>query len=202
MSNAVFTIGHSTHAVEEFVRLLARHGVTRIADVRSSPYSRQNPQFNRETIALALGRAGITYVFLGAELGARSKDRACYVNGKVRYDLLAGTALFQRGLERITQDSREHVVAIMCAEKDPLECHRTILISRRLAERGVEVRHILADGGLETHDAAVARLLAELDLPDHDLFRSREEIVEEAYRKRGEAIAYADDAQTDGAGLS
>lgn len=194
MSNIVHTIGHSTHLAEEFIALLLRHQITAVADVRSSPYSRFNPQFNREAIKTALSAAGIEYVFLGDELGARSKNQSCYVNGKVRYDLLARTPLFQRGLDRIAEGAKNRRIVIMCAEKDPLACHRTILVSRHLVVRGLAVQHILGDGRLESHDDAVARLLAELRLPDHDLFRSRDEIIEEAYRWRGDEIAYTEKA--------
>lgn len=195
MSNVVYTIGHSTHTIEQFVSLLKHHDVTAIADVRSNPYSGFNPHFNREALRTALDRARIEYVFLGDALGARSRDRACYVNGKVSYELLGHTPLFQRGLHRIAHGSAKHRIAIMCAEKDPLTCHRAILVSRPLGARGIVVQHILEDGSLESHDQAVRRMLAELSLPDRDLFRTRDEIVDEAYRRRGDEIAHAGDAR-------
>lgn len=196
MSRTIYTIGHSTHSSEEFISLLVRHQIEAIGDVRSSPYSRFNPQFNREAIKAALSAAGIGYVFLGEELGARAKDRTCYVNGAARYDLLADTPLFQLGLERIIQEADVRRLAVMCAEKDPLACHRAILVSRHLIARGIIVQHILEDGRLESHDEALRRLLIELDLPDHDLFHSRDEIIDEAYRRRGDKIAYTEVAQT------
>ena len=130
--HTVFTVGHSTHALDDFLALLLRHGITAIADVRSSPYSRMNPQFNRETLHAALKGAGIAYVFLGAELGARSRDPDCYEDGKVQYDRLARTAAFQRGLARVQQGAAQYRLALMCAEKEPLDCHRTILVARHL----------------------------------------------------------------------
>lgn len=130
MLSEVFTVGHSTHSVEHFIGLLKQHDVAAIADVRSKPYSRMNPQFNRDDLKETLGERGIAYVFLGKELGARSEDQACYHAGKVRYDLLAQTDLFNRGLERVREGARSLVLALMCAEKDPLACHRTILIAR------------------------------------------------------------------------
>jgi len=197
MTKVIYTIGHSVHSIQEFVALLMRHQITAVADVRSTPYSRFNPQFNREALKSALDNAGMQYVFLGDELGARSKDRACYVNEQIRYDLLASTLPFQRGLDRIAQGAEKHRIVLMCAEKDPLVCHRAILVSRNLAARGLVVQHILEDGSLQSHDEAVNRLLAELELPDHDLFRSREEIVDEAYRQRGLEIAYTKESRKD-----
>jgi hypothetical protein len=85
----------------------------------------------------------------------------------------------------------------MCAEKDPLECHRTILVARRLIERGIMILHILPDGGIETHEQAIERLLRRRQLPSSDLFRSREEIVREAYALQGEDIAYVQASGTD-----
>jgi len=193
----LYTIGHSTHSAEKVIGLLHAHRVSAVADVRSRPYSRMNPQFNREPYSAQLKAAGIAYVFLGRELGARSEDRSCYVEGKVQYDLLAQTELFQVGLNRIIEGMTSHRVALMCAEKDPLTCHRTILVCRHLVVRGVAVEHILEDGRLESHENALSRLLGELGLPERDLFRSRDEIVEEAFSKRGQQIAYSESATSE-----
>lgn len=201
MGDVLFTIGHSTHPADKVLELLREHGVTAVADVRSHPYSRMNPQFNREAFSLQLKETGIIYVFLGRELGARSEDPRCYIDGKVQYDLLARTALFQSGLERVVQGMSSHHVALMCAEKDPLSCHRTILVCRHLVARGLKVKHILENGRLETHEDALSRLLAELRLPACDLFRSRNEIIEEAYTRRGQQIAYADLASSEEAAI-
>lgn len=187
----VFTVGHSTHLVEHFVGLLKQHDVAAIADVRSKPYSRRNPQFNRDDLKETLGERDIAYVFLGQELGARSADKACYHAGKVRYDLLAQTDLFNRGLERVREGARTYRLALMCAEKDPLECHRTILIARHLSASGIEVQHIHGDGRLEGHAEVMCRLVRQLHLPERDMFRVRDEIVAEAYRLQEERIAYS-----------
>lgn len=192
MNDVLYTLGHSTHTAEKVIELLRQHGVTAVADVRSQPYSRMNPQFNREAFCSRLKDAGLAYVFLGRELGARSEDRACYENGKVQYDRLARTPLFAAGLERILRGMRTMTIALMCAEKDPLTCHRAILVCRHLAERGVKIAHILEDGRLESHDDAVSRLLRELELPESDLFQSRDEVVDEAYARRGQQIAYVE----------
>jgi hypothetical protein len=190
MPGCVYTIGHSTHATERFIELLSVHGVNAVADVRSHPYSRFNPQFNRETLQADLKKAGLAYVFLGRELGARPEDQACYVDGSVRYDLLAGTKLFQQGLRRLVDGSRRYRIALMCAEKDPLTCHRAILVCRQLAALGIAAQHILEDGRIETHDEALERLLKELDSPINDLFRSRAEVIADAYDARADQIAY------------
>jgi uncharacterized protein (DUF488 family) len=190
MSTSIFTIGHSNHSIDDFLRMLAANGVTAIADVRSSPYSRFNPQYNREDLKNSLASKGMRYVFLGAELGARSDDPSCYVDGKVQYDRLAESPAFSFGIGRVMEGSRTHRVALMCAEKDPLDCHRTILVSRELVEKHVEVTHILSDGNKETHAQSMIRLLGSLKISSYDMYRTSEQIYEEAYRKQGSRIAY------------
>ena len=187
----IYTIGHSKHPIERFVALLQQHGIDALADVRSTPYSRFNPQFNREKLQASLAAAGIRYVFLGEELGARSKDPSCYdEDGRVSYAKLARTEPFRNGIERLLTGMQQHRIAIMCAEREPLECHRTILVSRELERADVPVTHILQDGTLEPHRQLMGRLAAELNLVGTDLFRSPEELIEDAYEKQGSRIAY------------
>lgn len=191
MQNTVFTIGHSTHPQEHFLGLLRQHRITALCDVRSKPYSRMNPQFNREELKEALLAQGIEYRFLGKELGARSDDPTCYENGKVQYDRVAETELFKYGLKRVLRGMREDFrIALMCAEKEPLECHRAILVARHLVALRVTIEHILADGSLENHDATLTRLARMINLREPDLVHSHEELLADAYRKQGERIAY------------
>jgi len=194
--NSVLTIGHSTHSAEAFLALLRQHGVEAVADVRSSPFSRFNPQFNREPLERFLKANGIRYVFLGKELGARSEDRACYLDGRVQYARLAETALFQSGLDRVLQGAARYRVSLMCAEKEPLECHRTLLVAKALVARGQAVLHIHADGHIESHEAAMERLLAVTGLPKADLFRSKQELLAEALARQEQQVAYVDEAQS------
>lgn len=191
----IFTIGHSTHSLGRFVELLQQHGVTAVADVRSTPFSRFNPQFNRKALTQSLHEAGIGYVFLGEELGARSKDPCCYENGRVSYEKLANTQLFKSGLERVASGSKTHTIALMCAEKEPLSCHRTILVARELESMGMPVAHILDDGSIEPHQAAMSRLRQQLHIPEHDMFRSDAELLDHAYAIQGQRIAYVQKAR-------
>ena len=186
----LFTIGHSTHPIEQFLELLSIHAITAICDVRSSPYSKFNPQFNRETLQADLKRNGVTYVFLGKELGPRSDDPACYVNGKVQYSALAKTDLFQQGIQRLRKGMASYRIALMCAEKDPIMCHRTILVCRQLRDSGIKILHILDDGSIEEHIDSVRRLLRTLKLQETNLFKSPEEIIEDAYDIQSDKIAY------------
>jgi len=190
----VYTVGHSTHAVEQFLDLLERNGVTAIADVRSSPFSRHNPQFNKDTLSVELKKRGIAYVFVGKELGARSDDPACYEGGRVRYDRLAQTSIFKAGLDRVLSGAQKYRIALMCAEKEPLDCHRTLLVSRALEQLGVSIVHILSDGSTEAQAKTMSRLLDLVGLPHEDLFRSHDELVATACELREQKIAYVDEA--------
>ena len=172
--------------------LLLRHGIDEVVDVRSAPYSRYAPQFNHDNLEEALETVGLGYSFLGGELGGRPADRSCYDgDGQVQYGLVADTDLFDDGIRRIMRRSDDCRLALMCTEKEPLECHRTLLVARALVGRGVTVEHILADGRLECHDAAMDRLMNIFKLPHNgDMFRSRSDVVAEALSRQSQKVAY------------
>src|SRR5262245_25862717 len=121
--NELFTIGHSNHPIERFVALLQQHTIAAVADVRSVPYSRRHPQFSREALARSLAAAGIDYLFLGDALGARPKDPACFVDGRADYDRIAARPEFAAGFARVRAEAGRARVALMCAEREPLDCH-------------------------------------------------------------------------------
>ncbi|MBD1814520.1 DUF488 domain-containing protein [Microcoleus vaginatus DQ-U2] len=156
----LFTIGHSNLSIEAFVLLLQQHGITAVADVRSHPFSRYLPHFNKSDITASLSSAGIQYVFLGKELGARPEDLSCYdTSGKALYDRIAATPLFSQGIQRLLKGASNYKICLMCAEKDPITCHRTILVCHKLREFNLEINHILSDGKLESHQDLEKRLL-------------------------------------------
>ena len=187
----IFTIGHSNHSLEDFLALLSGYGVTGVADVRSAPYSRFNPQFNRDALAAALKVRGVDYLYLGRELGGRPDDPACYDGGRIRYERVARTSGFREGVARVVDAAAASRVALMCAEKEPLDCHRTLLVARALDDEGMAVAHILATGDLEPHAKAMDRLMARFDLdPAGDLFRSRAEAVAQAIARQAGRIAF------------
>jgi uncharacterized protein (DUF488 family) len=153
----VYTIGHSNHPIERFLELLRGAGITAVADVRSVPYSRRWPQFGRPRLERSLAAAGIAYVYLGAELGGRPADPALLRDGKPDYERMAGTPAFRSGIDRVIDGARRYRIALMCAEREPLDCHRFLLVSRQLCARGVTPRHILTDGSIEPHDVTEQR---------------------------------------------
>lgn len=180
----IFTIGHSNHSIEAFVALLQQHGITALVDVRSDPFSRFNPQFNKKELEQETKICGIKYVFLGRELGARPKDPSCYEGGQVQYRRLKDTASFKKGIERVIQGAKQYTIALMCAEKNPLQCHRFLLIACALVKLDIPVTHILATGNLEPHEITMARLPDPAESRQDDLFDSKEELILSSQEKR------------------
>jgi uncharacterized protein (DUF488 family) len=154
-----------------------------------------------------LKQNNIQYVFLGVQLGARPSDENCYVEGKAVYEKIANTVAFQQGLERVAIGAKKHRIALMCAEKDPITCHRAILICQYLRDFDLDIHHILSNGELESHSQLEGRLLESLDLlPKPQVQLSifdevnneinalintpREELVTKAYKQQGNKVAY------------
>jgi uncharacterized protein (DUF488 family) len=199
----LFTIGHSNHNIKTFIELLQEHQITALADVRSTPYSRYLPDYCQAQLKNHLECDRIRYIFLGQELGARPEDQSCYVAGKAIYEKIAATDLFTDGIRRILKGVKSrHRIALMCAEKDPMTCHRAMLICPQLKEYDLDIQHIRPNGQLESHVELEERLLAKhgfkgaiqvslfdtaspLDLP-------REDQLVEAYKKQGDEIAYVE----------
>ncbi|MFE9093633.1 DUF488 family protein [Streptomyces sp. NPDC007264] len=191
--NTVFTVGHSTHSISDFLSLLQKHGITAVADVRSMPVSRFTPQFNRYAVERSLSDVNIKYVFLGKELGARTEDLTCYVDGRVRYDLLAQTSDFVSGIKRLRNGLQSERIAVMCAEQEPLDCHRCVLVARVLEGYGITVEHIHGDGHVEDHASAMRRLMVNFGLDQEDLFRTSAERLQEALDRQEQRIAYVNE---------
>lgn len=207
----IFTIGHSNHRIETFISLLQQHEITAVADVRSHPYSRYLSHFSKSPLDAILAKAGIKYIFLGRELGARPEDSSCYdLTGKALYERIAGTPTFSEGIQRVIAAADNHKIALMCAEKDPITCHRTILVCHDLGKFDLGIHHILADGNLESHQQLEERLLAKFNKSKKQpeaiqlsLFEVAPEPTEEidleaAYQRQGRAIAYVKSEKKEG----
>jgi hypothetical protein len=192
MSDApeILTIGHSNHPWHRFLELLEANEVACILDVRSIPASRRYPHFNRTAFERSLKDAGIGYRFLGDRLGGRPKDTVCYAGGAVDYARVAASQTFRDGLDEAATLSRERRCCLLCAEKDPLDCHRAILVARHLAPKGFSVSHIHGDGTVESQAAFEKRLVA---ADDAQLLLGLEDsraLLPLAYNHRGRKIAF------------
>ncbi len=188
----LYTIGHSNHSFANFLELLKRHNINALCDVRSHPYSKSHPHFNYKVLQQELPKNNLAYVFLGNELGGRTNDVTCYnPEGQIQYDRLAHTPLFQAGLQRLQKGiERSYKIALMCAEKEPLFCHRMVLIGRQLRSTELTIKHILEDGRIETQPEAEQRLIHLLNLPAPDLITDVEQLIEVSYRTQSQTIAY------------
>ena len=200
MSRKLYTIGHSNNNIEKFIALLQEHKVTAIADVRSHPYSRYLSHFSQAELKFYLKEAKLDYVFLGKELGARPEDENCYVEGKAIYEKIAARESFTQGIERLTKGSEKYNIALLCAEKDPINCHRAVLICQHLRNYNLNINHIHQDSSLESHQELEARLLdlhgynkpKQLSLLEPTLQLSKAEALQEAYINQGLKIAYVE----------
>jgi len=177
----IYTLGHSNHPFSYFKSLINEYGISLVCDVRSIPYSRHHPRFRKKNLEKSLLENGIGYLFLGKELGGK-RDESGLKNGegKINYDLVRQSALFQKGIKQIGDNLKEgEIPLLLCAEKDPLKCHRFFLISPMLVEKGWEVRHILASGeGISQTEGEKAYLKA---IKGPTLFSGRAEALKKAY---------------------
>lgn len=186
----IFSIGHSNHLIDKFLSLLESSEINMVVDVRSAPFSRMFPQFNQETLKKSLSDNSIGYLFLGDQIGGRSNDPDDYVDGQVLYKALANKEAFKTGMERLKEGSAKYRIALMCSEKEPLDCHRTLLVSQALASSDIVVGHIHADGTVEVHGDALVRLLSLHNLSSPDLFSDDTGRVQEALTLQEKKIAY------------
>jgi uncharacterized protein (DUF488 family) len=177
----IFTIGHSNHPAEKLIGLLQQHGITALADVRTSPYSRRFPQFGRERLAESLRAVAIAYVFLGAELGGKRPGQS--------WADIARSDSFKAGLKRLREGAERHRIAYMCAEREPMECHRALLVTRHLRAPDLAIHHILADGSLEEQAAFERRLVKKAKTAPPPLMEADavawKEAIERAYDRVG-----------------
>ena len=152
----IYTIGHSNHEIERFVELLRTHAIAMVVDVRSSPFSKYCPQFDKELLPKLLAPHGIRYAFFGRELGGRPDGDEFYDDvGRALYERMAASERFRGGIAQLVADHGDGHAALMCGEEDPAECHRHLLLGRVLDAAGVEVRHIRGDGTVQTYRAVV-----------------------------------------------
>lgn len=183
----LLTIGHSNHPIDRFLALLNDAGIAAVVDVRSLPSSRRYPWFSANRLKDDLAAAGIVYMPMGDALGGRPRSEALYRDGVADYEAMARTPEFLAGIGRVIAAKERARCCLMCAEREPLECHRCLLVAPALVARGLRIGHILADGSILPHAAIEERLLAGSD----DLFAGdRTDRLAQAYSRRANAVAY------------
>jgi uncharacterized protein (DUF488 family) len=195
LSTPLFTVGHSSLELDGFLKLLVTHDVRILCDVRSRPGSFRFPQFNREPLEACLASSGIRYEFFGDALGGRPSDPGVYrADGIVNYEERRKAKDFRAGIDRALELCSAANIAMMCAEEDPLQCHRFLMICPALLDRAVTPVHIRRGGELESQRAAEDRLLKLHDLAAFDsgsLFISERDVaLQDALRRQAQEFAY------------
>jgi uncharacterized protein (DUF488 family) len=195
---AIYTIGHSTHPIDFFLELLKSYSINCIVDVRSIAASSYNPQYNEEAISAALSAANIKYLHFAEEFGARHTDPDLLDDeGKVDFELVRKSWNFKNGVERLWQGQEKgYVIALMCSESEPFDCHRFSMISYALEGEGFEVKHILKDKSIKTNIELEEQLLKKYEkkIPKPDMFQpdiSHKDQLKAAYRLRNKDIAFS-----------
>ncbi len=190
-----YTIGHSNHTIEQFIQLLEMHNIDLIVDVRSYPNSKYVPHFNIDELENTLNECNISYLFMGDKLGGRyNNPDLLFSDGSVDYTKVSQTDEFVDGIQCVIDKiNGGKILAIMCSEKNPFDCHRFVLVSYQLEKRGVKVKHILGNGDIILNDALEEKLmqLYNIEYQQTSLFgpaMTKAEAIEEAYLARNKEI--------------
>ncbi len=176
-ASTIYSIGHGSKKMEDFINELKSFNIFFLLDIRSNPYSKWNPGFNKATLETSLKEHNITYVFLGDKLGGLPKDSTCYdADGKVVYDRIKEKIFFQEGIKRLIHANTKKVkLAIMCSESKPEECHRSKLVGQELLKSGISVNHIISSKLVKSQETVMTELTKGLGTVD--LFGNLKEFV-------------------------
>lgn len=192
----IFTIGYAGFAIDDFIKALKKHNINSLIDVRSSPFSKFYQDYNKPLLCDTLQKNGIIYRNYNSEFGARQDDKTYYPNGYLDFSMFTRSKVFLDGMQKIINAiPLGYKFVLMCSEKDPINCHRTIMVGKAFSDNGISVSHILSDGHIITQSDIEARLL-DMYYPDRDqlaLFGeqlSAEEMIENSYKFQNEKIGY------------
>jgi len=195
----LFTIGHSQYSTNYFISLLNKYRIDYLLDVRSIPYSKYAEQYNKENISRELNSVNIKYSFMGKYFGARPQNMELYNDeGYLDFERVRRSRDFNKGIENVILGLNQgHRIVLMCTEKEPLDCHRAILVARAFEIRMIYAKHILSNGKILTQHQLNEQLLQkyfpdrkQLSLFTYEKQISEEEYLVEAYKKRNSEIRY------------
>lgn len=193
----LYTIGHSNYPIEDLINLLIKFNVQYVLDVRSTPYSHYVPQYNKDNLKKVLTSLQIHYVSMGKQFGARQANSNYYPHGYLDFELFRKSTQFIEGIENVKKGLKKYNIVLLCTEKDPIDCHRAIMVGRGFELEKIDVKHILHDGTLLTQKELNERLLDEY-FPDRfqlDLFNlsaqaNNSDYLCDAYRKQNKKIGW------------
>ena len=197
MVNTVYTIGYSGFSIDDFVATLKKHKISLVVDVRSSPFSHHFPEYNKDTLEIYLKTHGIYYRNYAGAFGARQNDRKYYCKeGYLDFEVFSKAEPFLQGLKKLCNSMEQnYTFVLLCAEKDPICCHRTILVARAFYERGYNVVHLLTNGNSITQQEINTRLI-EKYYPNRDQMtffdapQDKDTLLKASYRKQNAEIGY------------
>jgi uncharacterized protein (DUF488 family) len=189
--NDIYTFGYSTHTFIELVNSIKNNNIDVAVDVRSVPYSKYTPQFNKESVKEGLLKEKIHYLHFGDEFGARRIEKEAYTNGKVDFQKVIKLPKFLKGIERINNGlEKNYHIVLLCTEKEPIDCHRFLLVSKVLKDLlHINIHHILFDGNIIEQNEVELKMIKQLNL-HNSLFENNKDNLEKAYKIFGNKIVY------------
>ena len=194
MTDTIYTIGYSGFSIKEFIDTLKAHKINFVVDVRSKPFSHHNPEYDSPVISRTLEAEGIKYENFAREFGARQEDRNFYTpEGWLDFEKFMSSRQFYDGITKILEG--DYTYALMCKEKDPIDCHRGIMVARVFNEIGRDVIHLMPDGNNLTQEDLEHEMIALYfsNYEHGDLFSgypTERELVDAAYRMRNAKIGW------------
>ncbi|MGL4990125.1 MAG: DUF488 family protein [Sarcina sp.] len=196
----VFAIGHSNYPFEKLIKMLKEHNVNCVVDIRETPYSRYNVQYNKEVFELRLKQEGFIYIYMGVGFGAKRQSKESYLNKVYAdFELVKEEKSFIESVQRVKNGIKKgYKIALLGAMQEQIRCHRSILIGRVLYSQGIDVKYILHEGGLATQDDIENDLLNKYFSTRNQLSidnllgvaKTRDELIEEGYKLANKDIGY------------
>ncbi|WP_297713969.1 DUF488 domain-containing protein [Clostridium sp.] len=196
----IYTIGHSNYTVEKLIDMLRHYNINCVVDIRGTPYSKYNVQFDKETIRYTLSKAGFIYIYMAKELAAKRINKQSYNDeGYSDFEKVINENEFLEGIERLKNGcNKGYKIALLGAMQEPIRCHRSILVGKALRKAGFDVKHILDDYSIASQDDIEQMLLDKYfsnrnQMTIYDLIGNvltREEMIEEGYRIANKEIGY------------
>ena len=195
--NVLYTIGYTAFKLNDFINKLKIYNISCLVDVRSVAYSQHYPDYNKENLIKVLKIHGIVYRNYVAEFGARQTQQ-CYFNsaGYLDFEKFTQSDIFNEGYNKILLGIKKgYTFALMCAEADPIDCHRNIMVAKEFFKRGFDIKNIIKDGTIQTQEDIERRLLEiffstrnQLSLFNSE--KTENELISEAYKMKNEEIGY------------
>ena len=205
MINELYTIGYSGYSIEDFLTEIKKHTISAVIDIRSIPYSKYHLDYNKETLKAFLKANGILYRNYAKEFGAQQNNREFYsTHGYLDFDIFTKSDNFLSGVEKLCAGmSKGYSFVLMCSEKDPINCHRTIMVAREFNKNGYSIIHLLPNHDKQSQNDIEVRMLENYYPNRHQitLFESKiltnQDMIDLSYKRRNAEIAYSMEDEED-----